>query len=224
MRTDLERIIGYKFSKIELARLAFTHASFSVNSTKRNNEKLEFFGDSLLNLLVTRYLVITQKDKSEGELSKIRAKVVSTHSLAEVVEQLDLERFMFLGKSELNSSQANRRRMHANLYEALVGAIYVDGNFDDANAFVMRTLKDRIDNESNAEILSDYKTALQELVQKRKKSKLIYELISRTGPDHSPTFCYNILLNDEVIGTACGNSKAEAQLKASEIAYNNMCR
>ncbi len=219
---DLEKKIGYNFKNKSLLKEALSHSSYTNEGKKgSNNERLEFLGDSILSLIVSEKLFVDYKKLPEGELSKIRAGLVCEKSLFGFAKQLDLGKYMFLGKGEEMTGGRNRPSILADMFEALIASIYLDGGIERAKEFVLKFIPETIDiNSFNP--LSDYKTMLQEIVQQNKEEKIEYILVSETGPDHDKFFEVQVLLNSNVIGNGKGKSKKQAEQDAAREAMELM--
>lgn len=219
---DLEKKIGYNFNNKSLLKEALSHSSYTNEGKKgSNNERLEFLGDSILSLIVSEKLFVDYKKLPEGELSKIRAGLVCEKSLFGFAKQLDLGNYMFLGKGEEMTGGRNRPSILADMFEALIASIYLDGGIERAKEFVLKFIPETIDiNSFNP--LSDYKTTLQEIIQQNKEEKIEYILVSETGPDHDKFFEVQVLLNSNVIGNGKGKSKKQAEQDAAREAMELM--
>lgn len=216
MNTEvIESKIGYVFKNKELCKQAFCHSSYAFANNVKDNEVLEFFGDSVLNFIVTEYLCISFEGKTEGQLSKIKARSVSTETLSRIIEDLGLEKQLLSASSEHTAKHS--KRMHAGLFEALLAAIFLDGGMEQAKQFALRFVKPHVDRIASSDVYDDYKTALQEYAQNIGQMP-VYEIISKTGPDHDPRFCCKVTL-DGIECTGSGGTKAEAQFEASKNAY-----
>ena len=220
---EFEGIIGYKFKNKALIGTAMTHSSYA-NENKRsgvqNYERLEFLGDAILGFITAEYLFCNRKN-TEGELTKMRAALVCEPNLARVAEKLNIGRFILLGKGEEQSKGRERQSILADIVEAIIGAIYIDGGIDDVRSFINRfILKDAVDISAN--LSRDYKTELQELVQRNRANTLIYELVEEMGPDHNKSFRVEALVNDEPVGTGWGHSKKEAEQEAASNALKQI--
>ena len=201
MLNKLEKALGYKFRDPELLRMALTHTSCAneiYQDPLRSYERLEFLGDSIVGFVTAEYLYRTFPKKLEGDLTRIRAELVCEKSLAAVAERLSLGR--------------RRPSILCDVMEAVVAASYLDGGFAVASDIVTRLILPQL---AEAEKTHDYKTELQELVQRKKSQQLSYELISETGPDHCKEFNVRVLLNGREVGTGSGTSKKRAEQAAA---------
>lgn len=224
-RVGLERAIGYPFNDLKLLEEALTHSSFSnekKGKNPRNNERLEFLGDSVLSVVISEYLFSNYPDLPEGELTKIRAKVVCEMTLGECSKKISLGTYMNLGRGEEMTGGRERVSILADAFEALIAAIYLDGGLEPARAFVINQMENVIVHAVGGKVIHDYKTFLQELVQTKKENRIIYELFGEEGPDHCKTFHIQVKLNDRIIGNGTGRSKKEAEQEAAKVAIGMM--
>lgn len=217
--SELEEILGYTFKNPELLKNALTHSSYAneTHSHLGSNERLEFLGDSVLSLIVSEYIYKNFKNLPEGELTKLRASLVCEKSLCGFSKEMRLGDFLFLGKGEQHNHGNERASILADTFEAVLAAIYLDGGFEVAKKHVMRfilpELKDRDD-----EVFKDYKTSLQEVIQKNPEERLVYVLSNESGPDHDKRFTVEVHLNSNVIGSGEGKSKKQAEQEAARQA------
>ena len=218
----LEKNLNYKFNKIGLLKQAMTHSSYANEHKMRiveNNERLEFLGDAILNLVVSQYLYKKYPNHPEGELTKIRAKVVCESSLAYAATKIDVGKYLLLGKGEEATGGRNRESILADAAEAIVGAIYMDSDFETTNSILLSNFElDIVHAVAKGDLFIDYKTELQEIVQKNVKSSLEYVVIKEEGPDHDKRFYMDVVVNDETIGTGRGRNKKEAEQMAAKEA------
>lgn len=223
---EIQAKIEYKFNNVELLNWALTHSSYA-NEHKRfkitYNERLEFLGDSVLGLIVSDYIFIKYSNYPEGELTKLRATVVCEPSLSYVAKQIDLGKYMLLGKGEEVTGGRERVSILADAFEALIGSIYLDGRFNNAKIFVLKYMTGIIENAVDGrELFIDYKTQLQEILQKKTKSKIEYKIISEEGPDHNKVFHTEVMVKNKTLGKGYGKSKKEAEQNAAKIALERM--
>ncbi len=217
--SEIEEILGYKFKNPELLKNALTHSSYAneAHSHFGSNERLEFLGDSVLSLIVSEHLYKNFKNLPEGELTKLRASLVCEKSLSAFSREMNLGNYIYLGKGEQHNHGNERASILADAFEAVLAAIYLDGGFDAAKKHVMRfvlpELKDRDD-----EVFKDYKTCLQEVIQKNPEERLNYVLTGETGPDHDKRFTVEVRLNSNKIGIGEGKSKKQAEQEAARQA------
>lgn len=216
----LEENLQYKFNNIELLRQALTHSSYANENKMKiaeSNERLEFLGDSILNLIVSQYLYKKYPNYPEGELTKIRASVVCESSLAFAARKIDLGSYLLLGKGEEATGGRERESILADACEALAGAIYIDSDYKTTNElFLWNFEEDIVYAVAKGDLFIDYKTELQERFQKKSKSKIEYRVEKEVGPDHNKIFYINVLVNDKVIGTGNGRNKKEAEQMAAK--------
>lgn len=221
---NFEATIGYTFQNKSLLQQALTHSSFTNEVGRnhhKNNERLEFLGDSVVSLIVASHLFATFPDMPEGELTKLRASLVCDRSLAEFAGRIGLGEELIMGKGEEHSGGRERRSNLEDAFEALVGAIYLDGGLENARRFVLSFIPETLDVNSISRV-TDYKTALQEIIQKNPEEKLSYVLVSESGPDHDKRFEAEVHLNSNVIGTGSGKSKKQAEQNAAKQALELM--
>ncbi len=216
---DVEKKIGYSFKDKMLLRKCFTHSSYAYEHSTEDNEVLEFFGDTVIQFIVTEHLFNNSKAE-EGKLTKIRAGIVSQEPLQKVFFSLDLANNVLLGEGQQKSKNKNAK-LYSSVYEALVAGIYLDGGMEKAKKFVKRTLIDRLDKLTDkGECDCLYKGKLQEYVQKKKLGSIAYELLSKRGPEHLPIFKVAVTLNGSVIATGEGRNKKSAEIQGAKNALN----
>lgn len=222
-----EKIINFVFKNKSLLEESLTHKSFTVeeNKNKHHNEKLEFLGDSILNFVIAEKLLLMFSDESEGVLSKKRAALVNHNKLAEVAKKFNLQNFMLFGPGEVKQGNHLNGRIQGSCIEALIGAIYLDSNYEITRDWVLK-LFDELDFqvEIDGSYSSDYKSRLQELAQKKKLGSPVYEVLVTTGPSHKPNFLVSLKLNNQEICRAEGYSKKNAEQKAAEFCLNQMSK
>ena len=220
--SELETIIGYKFSNIAHLETALTHKSYvNEKMIKRyvSYERYEFLGDAILEFIVSRYLFEHYADMSEGELSKLRSSLVCEFTLSKVARELHYGQYARFSKGEYQTGGANRDSILCDMFESVLGAIYLDGGIEEAYAYVERFLLTDIEHKQR---FYDAKSKLQEFVQKRKQS-LSYELLSETGPDHDKQFTVRVLIDETEMARKTAHSKKTAeQYAAFEVLENLM--
>lgn len=212
--TELQERIGYSFKDASLIKLAVTHSSYSneVKINKYGNyERLEFLGDAVLELTSSLFFYNKYPEMNEGNLTKMRSSLVCEQALAYSAREFGLQEFILLGKGEENTGGRDRDSIVSDVFEAVLGAIYLDGGFDEANKFVTEYVLKDIE---KRQLFYDAKTILQEKVQKDGK-KLEYSMIEETGPDHDKVFVIAALINGEVMSTGEGKSKKQAEQNAA---------
>ena len=222
MSTSLEKKIEYTFRNKSLLNEALTHSS-SISGKKRvSNERLEFLGDSVLSLIVSKFLFEQLCGVPEGQLTKHRAGIVCEQSLFGFAQKIGLGEQLFLGKGEENTGGRERRSVLADAFEALIAAIYLDGGIEEAERFVVSFLPEKENLLSGKPLISDYKTILQEIIQQNPEEKITYHLESESGEAHKRTFASSVLLNGQRIGSGTGMSKKEAEQAAAREAISLM--
>ena len=217
----LEEKLGYSFQNIALLEHALTHSSYANESRGRctSNERLEFLGDSVLGMVVADYLYRTYPDMPEGELTRTRAALVCEESLVEVAKELGLGSYLRLGRGEEHGGGRERPSIQADAVEAVLAAVYLDGGIGSARRIVQRYILSR-SQQVNAP--RDYKTALQELVQRTPGSRVEYKLVQETGPDHCRVFVMEVTVDGEVAGQGRGPSKKSAEQMAAKAAFEQL--
>lgn len=214
----LEERLGYTFQNRALLANALTHSSYANENRGKglqSNERLEFLGDSVLGMVTADYLFRTHPDLPEGDLTRTRAALVCEGSLVEVAQALELGQHLLLGKGEDAGGGRERPSIVADAVEALLAAVYLDGGIGSARKIITRFILDAEEEKSGSR---DYKTALQELVQRESGQVLEYQLLSASGPDHAKVFEVAVHLNGESAGTGEGRSKKEAEQAAAKAA------
>jgi ribonuclease-3 len=219
-----EKHASIKFKKQELLNLAFSHRSFANENALDigNNEKLEFLGDSVLGLVVAEYLFLQFPEKLEGDLARIKSFVVSEDSLADIARDLRVDNYILIGKGEEYSGGRTKKALLADCLEAIIGAYFIDSGWKASQRFILRMLIPEIDKVVEDRHRKDYKTLLQELVQKRFKSYPKYSLQKRTGPDHDKTFWMEVRIGEQTFGPGQGKNKKEAEQAAAALAYESL--
>lgn len=218
--TEFEEKLGYSFKDKSLLELALTHSSFAnENKLKKNNERFEFLGDSVLGFVTAEYLFTEFKNRPEGEMTKLRAAVVCEKSLFKFAEQIDLGKYILLGRGEDSTGGRNRPSVVSDAFEAIIAAIYIDGGMEAVKPYILRFIKDAVKRETS---FKDNKSLLQEEIQKVKGNSLAYEEVGEEGPDHDKTFVFRVKLNGEVIGEGKGKSKKEAEQNAAGNALDKL--
>ena len=222
---ELENSLDLTFDNKLLLQRALTHKSYPNENRElelKDNERLEFLGDSVLSLSVSTYIFNKFSDLPEGELAKMRAVIVSAPILAEVAKRIDLGEFLFLGKGEEMTGGRERDSILADTMEAIFGALYLDQGFTAASEFVLNLLKVDIINVAEGNHIQDYKTMLQEVIQKDGNLRPEYEVVDEEGPDHNKTFIVAVKLNESSLGSGQGSSKKEAEQEAAKVALDKL--
>lgn len=218
----LEEKLGYTFQSRALLENALTHSSFANENRglgMESNERLEFLGDSILGMITADHLFRAHPDLPEGDLTRTRAALVCEESLVEVAELLDLGAYLKLGKGEDAGGGRERPSIIADAVEAVLAAVYLDGGIGSARKVIQRYILDREGEKGGSR---DYKTALQEIVQRESGQVLTYRLTGSSGPDHAKTFQVEVDLNGVPIGAGEGKSKKEAEQNAAKTAIERL--
>ncbi len=218
----LEEKLGYQFTDIALLENALTHSSRANESRGQlqSNERLEFLGDSLLGMVVADHLYRNHPDLPEGDLTRLRAGLVCEESLVEVAQKLCLGEHLRLGKGETAGGGRNRPSIQADAVEAILAAVYLDGGIGSARKIIGTYILSKDGKPTGA--VRDYKTALQELVQRESGQLLRYVLVGAEGPDHNKTFTVTVELNEKAVGTGSGRSKKEAEQMSAKAALEKL--
>ncbi len=230
---ECEERLGYSFKDKTLLRNCFTHSSYSHEHGGKNNERLEFFGDSILGFIVTEYLYGKFPEEEEGRLTLYKQQIVSGKPLAEAIIRLGLNDFILYGEGERKNSPEHHEAACENLFEALVAGIYIDGGLEEAKSFIKKALLSRFRPDrkiatgaeakpsQNAKI-ENYKGKLQEYVQKNKLGEIVYREKKKTGPAHDPVFTVSAEVSGKVLAVASGKKKSEAEQSAAKIALSKL--
>ncbi len=216
----LENKIGYVFKNKDLLKQAFVHRSF-INENKDfplfHNERLEFLGDAVLELVITEFLFGEFPDKQEGELTSFRAALVNTVTLSKIASELNMNNYLLLSKGESRDIGRARQVILANTFEALIGSIYLDGGYDAAKEFIANNLFKKVKNIIEKSLWKDPKSLLQEKSQEIVGITPSYRTLSESGPDHNKIFTVGLFLGEEMISEGRGHSKQEAQEDAAKL-------
>lgn len=219
----LEEKLGYTFRNRALLENALTHSSYANENRSKglqSNERLEFLGDSVLGMVVADFLFRTNPDLPEGELTRIRANLVCEGSLVVVARELDLGKYLLLGHGEDAGGGRERPSILADAVEAVLAAVYLDGGITHARTIIQKYILDRAAQEKSAN--HDFKTALQEFVQRESGQVLTYHLVGESGPDHAKVFQVEVRLNGAAIGRGDGRSKKEAEQSAAKAGLEKL--
>ena len=219
MLTKLEQGLGYTFRNKALLENALTHSSYANENRERHlpdNERLEFLGDSILGFVVAEYLYRNFPDKPDGELTRIRADLVCERNLAEAAATVELGSYLLLGHGEEQGGGRKRDSIVSDAMESVIAASFMDGGFAAAKEIIDRLILSNIPKGRPRNF--DYKTAFQELVQRKKDQQIHYELTGESGPDHDKHFEVEVLLNGKAVGHGVGSSKKRAEQAAAEAA------
>ena len=220
--SELEKQIGYTFKDKKLLKTALTHTSYAYEKNVQSNEKLEFLGDSILEFISSIYLFSNYSNLKEGEMTKVRAQVVCEESLYKVAKAHNFSDFLNLGKSERMAGGEVKTAILADSVEAVIAAMYLDGGLDPAKEFIINNLKEEIIIASKNVGQKDYKTVLQEILQKNGDVYIQYKIIRETGPDHNKEFESEVIYNNKVLATGTGKSKKHAEMEAAKYAIENL--
>ncbi len=227
MIKDVETLlsrIGYEFKDVSLLTNALTHSSYSSEHRMEytsNNERLEFIGDAYVDAAVGAELFRIMKDAPEGVLSKNRADVVREESLADAAREISLGDYIYMGKGEETTGGRNKDSILADTFEAMIGAIIIDGGYDEGKRVILSLLNSRIELAVAGKLRNDYKTMLQEKLQEKDHElRLKYTTVSESGPDHDKTFTIEVSAGFDVLGTGQGKSKSKAEQEAAKDALS----
>jgi len=217
--SQLEKRLDYTFSNKQLIIEALTHKSYKK---PYNNERLEFLGDAVLDLIVGEYLFTKFPGSNEGILSKIRASLVNESGFTLLAKEINLGEYIYLSMAEENNNGRNKPSLLSNAFEAIIGAVYLEAGLDQTKEISIKLLEECHPKIDLKTLSKDYKTALQELTQATHGVTPQYEMLGSSGPDHKKEFEIAIILNDKTIATGKGKSKKDAQQKAAEIALKKL--
>ncbi|CAM3171196.1 ribonuclease III [Streptobacillus felis] len=227
-KMDFEELmskINYTFKNKKLLLEALTHSSYVNEHNSPNikdNERLEFLGDSVMDLITTEYIFTKNLNSTEGELSKFKSKIISETVFATISRDLDLGNYIFLSNSENISGGRERNSVLGDVFEALIGAIYLDSDYPTTREIVIKLLDSKIKNLDQIEWVSDYKSALQEITQLKFKVTPIYTVVKEDGPDHDKTFEVEVSVEDKVFGKGVAKSKKMAEKIAAKQAIEKL--
>jgi ribonuclease III len=223
MLETLEQTLGYTFRRRELLEQALTHPSLSYETQRAcgDNQRLEFLGDAVLQLILTHELYARFSEFTEGALTKLRSRMVSRAALMNYALEIDLGDYLRMGKGEESSGGRNRPSTLADAFEALVAAVYIDSSYADARAMVLRLLQDELVRLSEKPVEINPKGQLQELLQSKSSSSPLYKIVSQEGPDHAKRFEANVEWCGEILGSGTGQSKKEAEIAAARMALDH---
>ena len=214
---ELEKSIAYEFKNEKYLKTALTHTSYAYENRVTSNERLEYLGDSILEFISSKYLFENFHELSEGEMTKVRAYAVCEDSLYKIATKHNFSDFLYLGKSE-KMSHSIKKALIADSVEAVIAAIYLDGGIEPAEKFILENIKEQIEFASKNVGMKDYKTVLQEELQKNGEVLIKYNLIKEEGPDHAKIFTVNVECNGRELAIGIGKSKKKAEMEAAEKA------
>lgn len=212
------QIAGYKFKDRKYLERAVIHTSFAHEhkmNTNDSNERLEFLGDAVLELTMSAYLFDKYPQMPEGELTKLRASLVCEQTLSQLARRIELGSRLKLGRGEDATGGRRRDSILADAFEAVIGAIYLDGGMENAREFILSQIGEEVENKHKSFKQSDYKTFLQEVIQKNSKLQLEYKILSEKGPDHKKDFAACVIHEGKILGKGNGGSKKEAEQNAA---------
>lgn len=219
---DLEKSLSMTFTNHSLITQAFIHSSY-VNehhdAQLEDNERLEFLGDAVLELIISEHLYKTYPEMPEGEMSKLRSRIVREEALFYYAEKLHLHKYVLLGKGEERTGGRKRQALLADVFEAFLGALYLDQGFNTCRNFIKKYVVPLITDDVLSHMM-DFKTKLQELIQRDKDGTLHYQIIDEQGPSHRKLFVAEVIVNDELRTTGKGYTKKEAE----QVAAKNMLK
>lgn len=220
---NLENRLNYKFKNIDLLKNALIHSSYAneVRGNTHSNERLEFLGDSVLSVIVSDHIYAKFSNMPEGELTRLRSSLVCEKSLCEFSREIGIGEYLQLGKGEDKNGGRNRDSILADAFEAVLAAIYLDGGMKPAKEHVMNTVLRDLKHHDD-DTFKDYKTTLQEIIQRNPEESVSYFLIDEKGPDHDKIFTVEVRLNSNVIGVGSGKNKKQAEQMAAKEALRLM--
>ena len=212
---QFEQNIGYKFNNKKLLQTALTHKSYANEKRVQSNEKLEFLGDAILEFVTSKFLYENYKKLKEGEMTKVRATVVCEESLYQVALKHNFSDFLIIGRSERTCKGNTKPAILADSVEAVIAAIFLDSDLENARKFIIENLKEAIENASKNVGKKDYKTVLQEKLQEHGSVHIEYNIIKEDGPDHSKVFTAEVKCNGKSLATGTGSTKKQAEMEAA---------
>jgi len=217
---ELQKTIDYRFKDLTLLNVSLCHSSYANEHKKKgivSNERLEFLGDVVIDLVVSDYLYKRFSKQPEGDLTKTRASIVCESSLAFAARKIKLGNYLLLGKGEESTGGRERDSILSDAFEALAAAIYLDGGYDTVRDVLIKNFEqDIIHAIAKGDLFIDYKTELQELLQRKTKSKIQYKVVKEEGPDHDKRFFIEVIVENKVIGKGVGKNKKEAEQNAAK--------
>ena len=219
---EIEKELEYEFKNKKLLETALTHTSYAYEKKTESNEKLEFLGDSILEFVSSEFIYEKYSKLKEGEMTKVRASVVCENSLHEIAKEHNFSDFLRLGKSEKVGKQEVRPAIMADSVEAIIAAIFLDGGLEAAKQFIINNLEKRIEESTKNIGEKDYKTVLQEILQKHGNVNIEYKILRETGPDHDKVFTAEVKFNGKVLALGDGKSKKLAEMEAARVALQEI--
>lgn len=218
MLEELEKDLNYSFKNKEILKNALIHKSYNEGLQKElpDNEKLEFLGDSVINLAITEHLFKTYKKWDEGELSKLKSHLVSSNFLSKIARSINLSDYVLLGKGEEKNNGRDNKKINASLFEAVIGAVYLDSNFKVALSVVIAFFREFLNKFNQKEIkINDYKSELQEIIQEKNNSLPCYKIVEESGKPPNINFTASVYLDNNEIGRGMGKNKRQAEQDAA---------
>lgn len=219
---EIEKKLGASFLNLNLLNQSFTHSSYGHEKTLPDNERLEFLGDAILKLVVSEYIYNKFPEKAEGDLTKIRAAVISDETLAVISRKMDLGAHLLMSENERRTGGSRRKSNLANVFEALLGALFLDSGVGKVRDLIIEKLRSEIELNSRAGYISDHKSALQEHSQKRKWDLPHYKVIKESGPKHRRVFWMEVKVHGKWYGVGRGGTKKEAEQRAAQVALRKL--
>lgn len=222
---EISKKINFKFNNKEILKQAFTHSSYAHEHSREkisHNERLEFLGDAVLELVISEYLFTNFQELPEGDLTRLRANIVCEASLVRVSKTLNLGDYLLLGKGESAAGGKDRPSILADLLEALIGAVYLDKGYDAACSIILSLFKPVIEEIKDGDLIKDYKTLVQEYTQGKFSLTPEYIIIDEIGPDHNKIFVSQVLFRGKVVGEGRGKNKKEAEQAAASAAWSKL--
>ena len=219
---EFQKSIGYFFKNPDLLQTAFTHTSYANENNTESYERLEFLGDAIVDFLVGEYLFLNYPAMDEGVMSRVRANLVCEKALSELGRKIGLEKYMLLGHGAELAGERKRPSIISDMFEALIAAMYLDTGLDNTREYLLATYGDMLSEAAGSGQVIDYKTKLQEKLQKNGPCNIVYEIVSAEGPVHHCLFEMQVVANGKVLGRGSVYSKKEAQQRAAEDALNKL--
>lgn len=213
----LEEKMGYRFNDKNLIKIALTHSSAINEKKAASNQRMEFLGDAVLQLVISTYLYQRMKNENEGVLSKLRSLIVCADSLFAASEIIQLNDYIILGKGEELSGGREKKNIIADAFESVIGAVYLDGGYGSAESFILDKLHRIIEDALKGQLTYDFKTMLQEYVQSKFLGELTYQLVKVKGPEHDQTFFSRVIIDDIIYDTAFGHNRKQSEQNAAEL-------
>ena len=222
--SDLEKILGYRFTDLRLLQRSLVHSSYAFEQSHEgeNNEKLEFLGDAVLDLVIGHVLSHRYLEMREGELTKLRASLVNEHHLAKMAREIKLGDHLFLGKGEDASRGRQKSSILSCAYEAVIGAVFEDGGYDTVSELVERFFLPTLDAKKEELLVADSKSRLQEVLQEKYNEAPVYVIDAEEGPSHQKLFSMSVRFRDKILGTGQAGSKKVAEQQAAAAALKDV--